>query len=198
MRFTFSRFGFVCPDVCTTAAFCRVSPQEKEEEEGKKLLFYSFFLKWKADEQGFYYHEASHPVDGWVLIHATCDGENRKGENFQGTGSTAQQQQQQQTNELKAKRPNRRFCFKPLGNHHFSLRHARVSLVTCIPSSLLLIQVNGGGHHLSSEDTLNNKLFSLFFFFVLLSLSPLNLFVFATAKINRNPRSLPSEAHVMV
>jgi hypothetical protein len=98
---------------------------------------------------------------------------------------------QQQTNELKAKRPNRRFCFKPLGNHHFSLRHARVSLVTCIPSSLLLIQVNGGGHHhLSFEDTLNNKLFSLFFFFVLLSLSPLNLFVFATAKIETPAPSL--------
>lgn len=126
-------------------------------------------------------------------------GKIERAKTFKGLAAQ-QQQQQQQTNELKAKRPNRRFCFKPLGNHHFSLRHARVSLVTCIPSSLLLIQVNGGGHHhhLSSEDTLNNKLFSLFFFFVLLSLSPLNLFVFATAKINRNPRSLPSEAHVMV
>jgi hypothetical protein len=40
MRFTFSRFGFVCPDVCTTAAFCRVSPQEKEEEEEKAFSFF--------------------------------------------------------------------------------------------------------------------------------------------------------------
>jgi hypothetical protein len=40
------------------------------------------------------------------------------------------------------------------------------------------------------EDTLNNKLFSLFFFFVLLSLSPLNLFVFATAKIETPAPSL--------
>ena len=62
----------------------------------------------------------------------------------------------------------------------------RVSLV--IPSSLLLIQVNRGSHHLSLEDALNNKtVFSLLLF--CLSLSPLNLFVFAADKIET-----PSEA----
>jgi hypothetical protein len=48
MRFTFSRFGFVCPDVCTTAAFCRVSPQVEEEEEEEKAFFFHFFSEMKS------------------------------------------------------------------------------------------------------------------------------------------------------
>ena len=61
MRFTFSRFGF------RVAMFVQPLPPLVE-----------LLRKKKEEGISFYYHEASHRLDGWVLLRATCDGENRK------------------------------------------------------------------------------------------------------------------------